>query len=116
MEGLDWTGPDWTGLDCTVLYTLAHLCDVHPVDEDAPVKELNESEEDAHEGGLAGARAPNHPHLLHLAHLEMTKVRGQETRHSTVGRSDLPMCCNVIYHVPVPREREYLSLGHSQDL
>eukprot|EP00976_Prorocentrum_cordatum_P074057 1181372-Prorocentrum_minimum.AAC.1 len=26
------------------------------------------------------------------------------------------MCCNIIYHVPVPRGREYPSLGHSQDL
>eukprot|EP00976_Prorocentrum_cordatum_P070758 1180055-Prorocentrum_minimum.AAC.1 len=38
----------------------------------------------------------------------------QEIRRSTAGRPEPPMCCNIIYHVPVPRGVKYSSLGHSR--
>eukprot|EP00959_Pyramimonas_sp_CCMP1952_P011185 234297-Pyramimonas_sp.AAC.1 len=38
------------------------------------------------------------------------------TLSGAAGRPDPPMCCNIIYYVPVPRGRTYPSLGHSQDL
>eukprot|EP00959_Pyramimonas_sp_CCMP1952_P156641 3275752-Pyramimonas_sp.AAC.1 len=38
----------------------------------------------------------------------------QETGHNTVGRPDPPMCCNIIFHVPVPRGVEPSNLGHSR--